>query len=99
MAVVQDGVGIIQQGEAELILTLPDAMETVTVPLEGESGIIVRINEAVYPIYDGPVTITPSDTAQIIETDHTSVLSNITVGPIPDNYGLITWNGSVLTVS
>ena len=25
--------------------------------------------------------------------------ANVTVNPIPSNYGLITWNGSVLTVS
>lgn len=26
-------------------------------------------------------------------------LSQVTVNPIPSNYGLITWNGSILTVS
>ena len=26
-------------------------------------------------------------------------LSSVTIAPIPNNYGLITWNGSTLTVS
>lgn len=49
--------------------------------------------------YDGEYAITPSDTAQIIPIVGKTARQNITVGAIPQNYGLITWNGSVLTVS
>lgn len=49
--------------------------------------------------FTGEYTYTPSNEAQIIEIEGLRALSNITIDPIPDNYGLITWNGSTLTVS
>lgn len=55
---------------------------------------------AVFPDpYTGETEITPSAEAQVIPTAGLTMLSNITVNPIPSNYGLITWNGSTLTVS
>ena len=52
-----------------------------------------------HPEYEGPTEFTPSSQEQIIQTENLLVLTNITVKPIPSNYGLITWNGSFLTVS
>lgn len=49
--------------------------------------------------YSGDYTVTPSAQAQTLETGGHVLLSNITIEPIPSNYGLITWNGSVITVS
>lgn len=51
------------------------------------------------PAYTGSYTVTPSQTEQILLTDEMRMTGNITVEPIPSNYGLITWNGSFLTVS
>lgn len=52
-----------------------------------------------YPRYQGETEFTPSSEQQTIDISHTVVLENITINPIPSNYGLITWNGSTLTVS
>ena len=52
-----------------------------------------------YPAYDGPTSVTPSPSAQVLPTEGRAVLADIIVNPIPSNYGLITWNGSTLTVS
>ena len=49
--------------------------------------------------YDGPVTFTPDRTGKTFQTANKLIRDNITIKPIPENYGLITWNGSVLTVS
>lgn len=49
--------------------------------------------------YDGPYTVTPSQQQQTLLTDGTTLSQNIVVEPIPSNYGLITWNGTTLTVS
>ena len=49
--------------------------------------------------YDGPTEITPSTVNQILNTEGKLITENITVKPIPNNYGLITWNGSTITVS
>lgn len=51
------------------------------------------------PPYEGPLSVTPSAEAQILETAGKRVGENITIQPVPSNYGLITWTGSVLTVS
>lgn len=51
------------------------------------------------PAYEGPYTITPTQQEQVFETFAKRMTDNITVEPIPSNYGLITWDGSVLTVS
>lgn len=64
-----------------------------------ESGIITKIREADYPFYSGTVEVTPSQETQVLRTSETVVLDNIIVSPIPSNYGLITWNGAVLSVS
>lgn len=49
--------------------------------------------------YTGEVEVTPSAEAQILPTIGKRLLQNITIKPIPSNYGLVTWNGSTLTVS
>ena len=49
--------------------------------------------------YDGSYEVTPSTSAQTLDTANLLLAHNITINPIPSNYGLITWNGSVLTVS
>ena len=49
--------------------------------------------------YGGSYEITPSETSQTLTTASRMLSQDITVGPIPSNYGLITWNGATLTVS
>lgn len=50
-------------------------------------------------VYEGPYEFFPSGTVQTIEIANKKALDNIVINPIPNNYGLITWNGSELTVS
>ena len=65
-----------------------------TVSLHASEGITI------YPDpYTGEYTITPSAETQTLSTEGLMMTSNVTVNPIPSNYGLITWNGSTLTVS
>lgn len=49
--------------------------------------------------YQGSYVFTPSAESQTIHTGGTTLLSNITINPIPSNYGLITYNGVTITVS
>lgn len=50
-------------------------------------------------LYDGPTEVTPGEDRQVLRTANKTVIQDIIVNPIPSNYGLITWNGSTLTVS
>lgn len=51
------------------------------------------------PIYDGPYEVTPGASAVTLETNGMAMAGDIVINPIPSNYGLITWNGSTITVS
>lgn len=68
------------------------ASETITGELTIPSAILP-------PSYEGPYEVTPTQETQTLDTDSLYMRGNVTINPIPSNYGLITWNGSVLTVS
>lgn len=49
--------------------------------------------------YTGDYEVSPSTETQTLLTKHLRMTDNVVINPIPQNYGLITWNGSYLTVS
>lgn len=49
--------------------------------------------------YDGPYEWTPSTETQTIPIKDKQATADITIQPIPNNYGLITYNGVTITVS
>ena len=49
--------------------------------------------------YQGSYDITPGPEAQILATSDKLLTQGIIIEPIPSNYGLITTDGSVITVS
>ncbi len=51
------------------------------------------------PDYTGEYEITPGEEAQVLSTSDRTLRENITINPIPSNYGLITWDGTKITVS
>ena len=67
--------------------------------IDGIPDKVIKIVEYDLPVYDGTAEITPSNQAQVLQTSGKAVTRNIVVNPIPSNYGLVTWNGSILTVS
>lgn len=64
--------------------------------IEGQLTVPIAI---LPPSYEGAYEVTPSDEVQTLETDHLYMMDNITINPIPNNYGLITYNGATITVS
>ena len=51
------------------------------------------------PTYTGQTEVIPTSEEQVLLTGGLYVADNIKVKPIPNNYGLITYNGSIITVS
>lgn len=49
--------------------------------------------------FTGEYEYTPTQSTQTVEISGKMATQNIIINPIPSNYGLITWNGSALTVS
>lgn len=74
----------------------------VRLSVGGGDGARFRAEQGIpiYPIsYAGAYEVTPSAQTQTLETNGLMMTANVTVNPIPTNYGLITWDGSTLTVS
>ena len=50
-------------------------------------------------IYDGPYEFTPTQETQYAPSEGKVLLEDIVINHIPNNYGLITYNGAIITVS
>lgn len=84
----------------EISATLSSGTLTGTLsPRVGLSGSLSIPSVANAPRYDGDYAFTPSQQEQTIPIKDLMARQDITIEPIPSNYGLITWNGSTLTVS
>ena len=82
----------VESSPVHLPLQVEDGNE---IDLDLETGIVYRTGD----IYPGEATVIPSEETQILQTAGFQMPRNVTIEPIPQNYGLITWNGSVITVS
>ena len=49
--------------------------------------------------YSGEYTVTPTEETQVLSTNGKLMAGDVTVAPIPTNYGRISWNGSVMTIT
>ena len=86
---------IVIGGEISLLNTIDGELELSNV-VDGEAGTFMPL---LPPAYTGATTVVPGPQAQTLNTAGLMVSENITVEAIPNNYGLITWTGSTLTVS
>ena len=62
-------------------------------------GVDTTITASIMEHYQGPYVAVPMSEPQTLPTNGKVMDEDISIGAIPSNYGLITWNGSVLTVS
>ena len=83
-------------GSFDIGITLDGELSTPTT-INGELGVYQKVWAE--ETYDGATVVTPSQEQQVLPTAGKTVTENIVVNPIPQNYGLITWDGSVLRVS
>lgn len=84
-------------------LTVSETDYTLQVSVEDGMSAALSVDTAIQLVdgehYEGEYTVTPSATEQTLATEGLVMTQNVTITPIPNNYGLITWDGSVLTVS
>ena len=87
--------------QAELLCAL-NAIGCVSAVLAGVQNMSCELSlpkgKASDP-YTGDYDFIPSQELQTIPIAGLKATQNITIEPIPQNYGLITWNGSTITVS
>ena len=85
----------------EITLHVQDSAET-SLSIGGGSDVSLDVGAAVIGgglPYGGSYTVTPSAQTQTLPTENRQLSGDIVINPIPSNYGLITYNGSVITVS
>ena len=86
----------------ERITATLQALQQITGILSGTGSLSVGlcVPEKIGGIpFEGSYEYTPTDATQVIAINGKRATSDIVINPIPSNYGLITWNGSYLTVS
>lgn len=79
----------------------PTSVEVAVVPasIEPSTGNPIARDYVERPAYEGSYTLTPTAEEQIIPTNGLRMTDDLTIAPIPNNYGLITWDGTTITVS
>ena len=75
-----------------------DGELSLNIPMDGECGVVTKVVEHDLPVYTGETVITPSTTEQVLATAEKVVTRNITINPIPENYGRLLYSGNTLTV-
>ena len=82
------------------------AVSEASVPMAAQSGnaalkVAVAAGYTMSPEehYHGEYTFTPSAQAQVIPTAGLVAEQDFVIEPIPNNWGLITWDGTTITVS
>lgn len=86
-------------GELKGTLTPSATLQGVLSASGKIQGQLTIPNAILPPTYEGEYTVTPGAQEQTLNTDHLYLMDNITINPIPNNYGLITYDGSIITVS
>lgn len=85
-----------------VILTI-ETSPTVLLTIEQPEDIVLEIGETTIihggDIYTGEYEFTPTEETQTVPINGLVATRNITIDPIPTNYGLITWNGTTIMVS
>ncbi len=70
--------------------------------LSGRKGMTGRLSigtSGSAPAYDGPYEATPTRETQTLSTAGKQCSENIVINPIPPEYGFVSYDGSVLTIS
>jgi len=87
---------LIHQGDCILFNNI-DGDDCILIDnVDGEYGNFMLVGKTA--AYDGPTIVIPSEDTQILETQGLLVPENITVMPIPSNWGRISWNGMYILV-
>ena len=89
---------IVIGGRISLDLKVDGSVST-SLTVDGVEGTLIANEEHGREPYTGAYEAIPSAVVQIIPTKDKVMTADFKVKPIPSNYGLISWNGSELTVS
>ena len=75
--------------------TVPASFSTPAAAMEASVGTIVHGGAV---DYEGSYEVAPGEEAQVLPVDGLRMRDDLTIDPIPSNYGRIAWNGSGIIV-
>ena len=81
--------------QSEVVVPFGIEPNTEIVPLALQTQIVVRADPT---YYEGSYDITPTTEAQILPLTELTMREDLTIEPIPQNYGEIVWNGQYILV-
>lgn len=84
---------------SDSVVSISPVLNGNTIEVSPEYFTSVRTYGGEVEFYQGPYEYTPTQGTHTVQINGLLATQNITINPIPSNYGLITWSGSVLTVS
>lgn len=76
-----------------------DTDSSYTCTFTESANMVVDLGPSISKEYHGPVEVVPGPEYQTLHTTNRILADEIVIDPIPNNYGLISWNGNELTVS
>lgn len=86
--------------ELQLAEVAPIELEIEQTPcIDYDVGEYLPVVYTDVPTFGGPYEVTPTNQEQVLQTNGKVMSNDVIIGPIPNNYGLITWDGTTLTVS
>ena len=80
------------------------AISNVSLPVSiGSSAVALDVSPALaYEVgcepYEGEYEFTPSDDGQTIRCENKMMMQDITIHPIPSNYGKVSWDGAKIMI-
>lgn len=87
---------VVLDGTCSLLNNLNGSCELLN-RLDGVADKVILVSSDDY--YTGDYEVTPGDEKITLETEQLKMNANVVINPVPSNYGKITWNGSIMTVS
>ena len=78
-----------------------DVAPTVALTVTDEDAAALTFGGTVFSpeVYRGAYIVTPAGNEQVLATAGMALEHDVVVAPIPDNYGLVTYNGTSLRIS
>lgn len=77
--------------------------QAVSLSIAQQAALSVHVGGLLYDraadVYEGSYEVTPTREGFTLPTIGLRMAEDLRVAPIPSNYGLVTWDGSTLTVS
>lgn len=81
--------------QSEVVVPFKLETDTELIPLELQTNIILR-DDPHY--YEGSYDVIPTEQAQTLSTADLTMVQDLVIEPIPQNYGEIVWNGQYILV-